>query len=144
MTVLPWPGETACKAPSPAATSNDRRMTGGVRSGAWKSDVTSLPSSVTLAGTAAVASVEVATGAFATTDDSTGVASATAKAGSCGPPGLALNVADATPSGTEIRLAGYEVRRSEAEAASRSVPETVVLSPASVISRQPWRSTYEL
>src|SRR3954454_12741399 len=102
MTVLPCPGDRACSAPRPAATSSDRMMIGGVRSAAWNSVVTSLPSWVVPAGTDAEADVAMGEGgATSTPFESSGVASGTSNGGSATPPGLATKVADYWPSGTD-------------------------------------------
>src|SRR4051794_32264555 len=89
MTVLPCPGETACSAPRPAAASSDRMITVGVRSAAWKRDVTSLPSSVVPAGTDTGDETTGGAATGSTTFESTGVASGTTNGTRAAPPAVA-------------------------------------------------------
>ena len=106
MTVLPWPGDRAWSAPSPAASSIAMRMMGGVSSFAWKTAMTSAPRSPMPLGTAATVGEVVPLVPGSAAMAPTGCASGTTRAGSTAPPGVAFQPAPGWLLGVESRSVG--------------------------------------
>src|SRR6478736_9050096 len=137
MSVLPCPGVRACPAPRAPAVRMETRSTIGDRSDERKIDGSSPPVTPpgtdpgTGAGPAASTDGAVATGVTGRDDaraiapppqPASGVASATSRAGSVGPPGVTTSETVLSASAWVSRLVGYVRRRSDVVAVRIGTP----------------------